>query len=142
MPPAEQPKPEEPKPPLEPPKPEEPKPPSIAPEDKPADQPKTEEPKPPAPAPEDKPAEPAPPAKPQPKPAIDDPFSSIQGNPLRLWTDISGQYSVEARFVAVLDGDIVRLQRADGRYVRVALNKLSLADQQFVQAQFGTLVAK
>jgi len=42
-------------------------------------------------------------------------------------------YHVEARFVATLEDGTVRLLRADGRYVRVAFDRLSLLDQQCVR---------
>ncbi len=80
-----------------------------------------------------------PPALPPTPPVDTDPFSSNDAQDVRLWTDISGQYHCEARFVALMDGNSVRLQQADGRYVRIVLDKLSLADQQFVQQQVGAL---
>jgi hypothetical protein len=39
------------------------------------------------------------------------------------------------------DGSTVRLQRADGRYIRVALQRLSLADQQIVAAATQTIAS-
>lgn len=102
-----------------------------------------------APAPEPAPLEPAPPEPAAPEPAppalpptppLDtDPFSSNGAPGVRMWTDISGKYHCEARFVGLMDGSFVRLQRPDGQYVRILLEKLSLADQQFVRQQFGGL---
>jgi hypothetical protein len=94
----------------------------------PADEPTPAEPpaaKPKAEEPEDKPEDPfAPPAV--------DPFSQ-NDSPLRTWTDISGRHHVVARLVAVLDGDVVRLEKADGGYVRVAFDRLSTLDQRVVR---------
>jgi hypothetical protein len=50
---------------------------------------------------------------------------------MRLWTDDTGAYQVEAKFVSFQDGT-VRLQKANGRYVRVDINRLSADDQQIV----------
>ena len=73
-------------------------------------------------------------------PAIDDdPFSSNQSKGLRLWTDISGKYRVKARLVSVIDETTVRLQREDDRYIRVALDRLSLTDQQVVRGELTSL---
>ncbi len=62
----------------------------------------------------------------------DDPFGKNDSRGIRLWTDITGKYSVEARFVSFTDGT-ARLQKSNGRYVRVAVDKLSLMDQQLVR---------
>ena len=43
------------------------------------------------------------------------------------------------RFVAVLDGGVVRIQRLDGRHVRVAIDRLSTLDQRFVRDLHQTL---
>ena len=75
----------------------------------------------------------APAATPAAKPIDDDPFSSNQIRSLRLWTDASGKYQVEAALVSFDDGT-VRLQKANGHYVRVSLDKLCLLDQQFVSS--------
>jgi len=80
-----------------------------------------------------------PPALPPTPPVDQDPFSSNSAPGMRLWTDISGRYHCEARFVGLVDGNSVRLQRVDGHYVRIVLEKLSLADQQFVQQQTGSV---
>jgi hypothetical protein len=88
--------------------------------------------------PEDKPAE----EKPAPKAKADDDIFGLQ-NPdaVRQWTDISGQYTLEARFVSLSDGT-VRLQKANGRFVRIALDQLSPADQQFVQTRGDAVAAR
>ena len=79
-----------------------------------------------------------------PKPADkDDPFGAGGSNDvktLRMWTDASGKYQIEARFVSFLDGS-VRLQRADGHYVRIAYDRLCSVDQSFVLNQDQSLLA-
>jgi hypothetical protein len=102
-----------------------------APVEKPADQPaeKTEE----------KPAE-KPDAKKTEK-GFDDPFST-DTNALKTWVDASGRYRIEARFVGVVEGGVVRLQRADGRFVRVAIDRLSATDQQWVRDAGHALAMK
>ena len=59
---------------------------------------------------------------------------------LRMWTDASGKYQVEARFVSFQDGT-VRLQKANGRYVRIAYDLLCSVDQDFVLNQDQSLLA-
>ena len=54
---------------------------------------------------------------------------------MRTWSDVTGRYQVEARFVSRLADGTIRLQRADGRYVRVAFDRLCVVDQQFVRQQ-------
>ena len=93
----------------------------------------------PAPVPPAKPDQAKPPEKP--KNEKDDPFGTrndIKG--LRMWTDASGQYQIEARFVGFIDGS-VRLQKANGNYVRIRYELLSSADQAFVIHQDGSLFA-
>jgi hypothetical protein len=60
---------------------------------------------------------------------------------MRVWTDICGQYHVEARLVS-FDGQVVRLQKSDGRYVRIALEKLSRPDEQLVRQLPATVAAR
>ncbi len=79
---------------------------------------------------------PTPPKKPQ-----DDPFGANGASKsLRLWTDASGKYRLEARFVSCADST-VRLQKADGRYCRIKFDRLSAADRDFVLRQGGSLIA-
>jgi hypothetical protein len=99
-------------------------------------------PKPPEKAPEPKAPEPKAPEK-APKPAEkDDPFGTGSNDvkALRMWTDASGNYRIEARFVSVQDG-VVRLQKANGRYVRIAYDQLCSTDQGFVINQNQSLAA-
>ncbi len=54
------------------------------------------------------------------------------GKGSRTWSDVSGKFQVEAKFVSVSDGK-VNLLRADGRILSVPLEKLSPKDQAFVE---------
>jgi hypothetical protein len=107
------------------------------------DVPKPDAPKPDEPKPDAKPDAPKPDApKPdQPKPK-DDPFG-VAGkdvNTMRTWTDASGKYQIEARFVSFEDGT-VRMQKANGRYVRIAYDLLGSADQSYVLKLDQSLLA-
>lgn len=58
----------------------------------------------------------------------------------RTWTDNTGKFSVEAELVEVKDGQAV-LKRSDGKTVSVPVNRLSKADQEYVQKQGEKLAA-
>ena len=58
-----------------------------------------------------------------------------------MWTDASGKYQLQASFVSFCDGS-VRLQKADGGYVRIAYDYLSATDQVFVLDQDQNLLAR
>jgi len=91
---------------------------------------KAEPPKlPPAPAPEKKPEAPA-------------KTTSALDRGLRTWTDNTGRHRLVGRLVSVLEGDVVRLQRDDGTCVRVAIERLSVGDRQYVNAVRGALAAR
>lgn len=60
--------------------------------------------------------------------------SSVNGQQLRLWRDVTGKFSVQARFVE-LDGDAVKLRRDDDRLIKVSLQKLSSGDRAFAEKQ-------
>lgn len=51
--------------------------------------------------------------------------------PMRTWTDRSGEYRVEARFVSFQD-DRVQLQTTDGSPLSVAIEMLSASDRIYV----------
>ncbi len=59
-------------------------------------------------------------------------------NGLRTWSDATGTYRLEARLVSVQD-NLVRLCNAEGKFFRIAMQKLSAADQQFVRTQTVTV---
>jgi len=124
------------------PKPEAPKPDTAKAEATKPEPPKPETPKPEAPKPAEAPKpEPPKPDTPKTEKPKEDPFGAndtTQG--LRLWTDASGKYRIEARFVSFQDGT-VRLQRANGRYVRIAYELLCSVDQKFVIDQDESLLA-
>lgn len=52
---------------------------------------------------------------------------------LRTWTDSSGKHSTEAELISVEDGS-VKLRRTNGKELTVAIEKLSTADQDFIDA--------
>ena len=49
----------------------------------------------------------------------------------RKWTDISGEFSVEAELVEAKDGN-VQLKRSDGKIISVPVSKLSKADLDYL----------
>ena len=51
---------------------------------------------------------------------------------IRTWSDATGSYKIEASFIE-LKNEKVRLKKADGSTVSIALEKLSKADQEFVK---------
>ncbi|MBN2216616.1 MAG: hypothetical protein JW719_04500 [Pirellulales bacterium] len=61
----------------------------------------------------------------------DNPFI-LETDQMQIWTDATGNFRVEARFVS-FDQQTVRLQRPSGRYVRVDYNRLSMADRERVR---------
>jgi hypothetical protein len=58
--------------------------------------------------------------------------SDPKTEPARLWTDVSGEYRVEATLVDCT-ADTVFLQKANGRIVRVAIAGLCPADREYVR---------
>jgi hypothetical protein len=57
--------------------------------------------------------------------------ASSKSPPVRIWTDTTGKFQVEATLVSVADGT-VKLRLKDGREVDVPLAKLSKSDQDAV----------
>lgn len=49
----------------------------------------------------------------------------------RTWTSAGGQHTMDAKLVGLAGGDAL-LENAEGRRVRVPLEKLSEADQQYI----------
>ncbi len=65
--------------------------------------------------------------------AGENPFEpSGGGNALRTWTDATGKFTVEAKFVG-LDGDALTLERKDGKQVTLPLSRLSPADREVAE---------
>lgn len=61
----------------------------------------------------------------------DKPAGDAKGD-FRTWTDITGKFRVEAKYVAI-ENDAVKLVRKDGTTFSVPLAKLSEADQEFAK---------
>lgn len=59
---------------------------------------------------------------------------------LRTWTDESGSFGVEAKFVE-LTAEGVRLEKNNGNLITVPLDRLNAADRQFVRQQADTAAA-
>src|SRR5262245_33268662 len=53
---------------------------------------------------------------------------------VRTWTDSTGQFTIEARFVALQAGK-VRLAKPDGSQIEIELSKLSAADRAYANEQ-------
>ncbi|MGQ9605065.1 MAG: SHD1 domain-containing protein, partial [Thermogutta sp.] len=89
----------------------------------------------PAPAENPAPQAPAPAAPPAPEtpaaPATEAAPAPAQSG-YRIWTDESGMYRITARFVQTIDGETVRLRTPSGAFVRVAWDRLSQADRDYV----------
>ncbi len=52
---------------------------------------------------------------------------------LRTWTDSAGQFQIEAELVSEAEGK-VRLRKADGRELEIAIDKLSQEDRRYLAA--------
>lgn len=53
---------------------------------------------------------------------------------LRTWSDSSGKFKIEARLDSLQDGNVFLL-RSDGTQIKIPLDKLSAADQEYAQQQ-------
>ncbi len=58
------------------------------------------------------------------------PSNSTEG--IRTWSDATGRFKIEAEYVS-MEGDKVKLRRADGRSIEIAIDKLSPVDQAFAK---------
>ncbi|HID77720.1 MAG TPA: hypothetical protein EYP56_17205, partial [Planctomycetaceae bacterium] len=87
------------------------------------------------------PAEEAPASPPAEAPAAEG-QSSVEGSGYRRWTDGTGRYTIVAKYVTTLESGVVRLRKPNGRYVRVAFDRLSEADQGYVRARQAALVMR
>ena len=61
---------------------------------------------------------------------------------MRTWSDSSGQFTIQARFVAVLPNNVVRLQKDDGTYTRIEAKLLSPGDVAFIFGPGDMLAVK
>ena len=60
--------------------------------------------------------------------------SAVSAAEFRIWTDSTGKYTVKAKLDAVEDGKAI-LIRENGQKIRIAVEKLSKADQEFLEKQ-------
>ncbi len=58
-------------------------------------------------------------------------LGSAYAQELRTWSDQSGKYQVQAKFLSAVDGKVT-LQRPDGSQLRIDLDKLSAEDQKHI----------
>jgi hypothetical protein len=63
--------------------------------------------------------------------------SSTSGTRHRTWTDATGKFKTQARFVALRGGTVV-LEKDDGATLEIELERLSPADQQYARSQSDT----
>ncbi len=75
-------------------------------------------------------------AEPSAEDDIDDLFGSIQ-----TWTDSTGKYSIEARFVEKTSDGIVRLEKADGKMMRIPFDRLSNNNQTIIMQNLSAVAA-
>ncbi|KAI8613554.1 kinase-like domain-containing protein [Chytriomyces sp. MP71] len=52
--------------------------------------------------------------------------------PIRIWTDLSGSFKVEARFLAIADGNMVTLERPNGEQMGIMMDKMCSADLEYI----------
>jgi hypothetical protein len=64
----------------------------------------------------------------------DSPAATVTPGGLRTWTDASGKFQIEAKFISAND-DHVTLEKPDGSHIRLPSDKLSPADQQYIAEQ-------
>jgi hypothetical protein len=62
------------------------------------------------------------------------PATKADSRTFRTWTDVTGQFKVEAELVSAAGGS-VQLKKKDGSLVNVPLDKLSAADRDFLAAE-------
>ena len=55
---------------------------------------------------------------------------------MRTWTDPTGRFSVEAKFLELVEGN-VRLERADGKTLQLPLERLSVPDHRYIADTFS-----
>jgi hypothetical protein len=76
----------------------------------------------------------------EPAPKDDKSTQSVSPNAMRLWTDNTGKYHVNARLVMVSQTH-VRLLKDTGKYTTVPVQRLSLADLAFVREHWAGVIA-
>ncbi len=58
--------------------------------------------------------------------------STLTAQEQRIWTDHTGKFKVEAVLIKV-DGEQVRIKKTDGKFLTLALSKLSEEDQKYIE---------
>src|SRR5690606_30680852 len=61
--------------------------------------------------------------------------AAVRAGEVRTWRAAKGSATLEAEFVELKEGNVVVLKAADGTTKEVPLDKLSEADQQFVESK-------
>src|SRR5437899_271790 len=61
-------------------------------------------------------------------------FALASAADVRTWSDASGKFSLQAKFVSSKDGKVT-LEKPDGSHFEIELAKLSPADQKYVAEQ-------
>jgi len=59
------------------------------------------------------------------------PSEGVSAEPVRTWTDASGRFKIEAKYVSFRDGT-VKLQRTNGQTIEVPLDRLCEDDRRYV----------
>lgn len=65
-----------------------------------------------------------------------DPTAAAEKDPYRMWSDVTGKHKVKAKLLATADGS-VELQTEKGRKISLEIEKLSDADQAWLQRNQG-----
>ncbi|MBN2294421.1 MAG: hypothetical protein JXM70_18475 [Pirellulales bacterium] len=60
------------------------------------------------------------------------PHAKVSAKAVRMWTDITGKFTVEAEFVSSTGGK-VRLKKTNGKNITVPVERLSAVDQQWIR---------
>ena len=68
-------------------------------------------------------------------------ISSVRGAEVRTWTDETGKYKIEAKLSGTEDGKI-KLTKKDAKVVKIVADKLSDADQEYLNKQLEAWNAK
>jgi len=61
------------------------------------------------------------------------PMQRAESNPFRTWTDKSGRFKIEARFIQEALGTVT-LEKGDGKRIEVPFDKLSAEDERYIRS--------
>ena len=89
----------------------------------------------PAPAADD-----AAPAEEKAEPSVEDDIDDLFG--FQTWTDSTGKYSIEARFIEKTSSGIVRLEKTDGTMMRIPFDRLSNNNQMVIMQNLSAVAAQ